>query len=67
MIKAYQQFYDYKERSHLIEDNEDYTFPTLERYGDFVAKYTRTLSDNGAEFIAEAGADYLTKHHDRAV
>ena len=61
-IKAYQKFYDYKERSHLIEANEDYTFPTLERYGDFVAKYVSALSDNGAEFIAEAGADYLNLH-----
>lgn len=59
MIKAYQQFYDYKERYHSIGDNENGTFPILERYGDFVAKYIRTLSDNGAEFIAEAGADYL--------
>lgn len=59
IIKAYQQFYDYKERSHYIEYDENSTIPALERYGDFVAKYTRTLSDNGAEFLAEAGADYL--------
>ena len=59
MIKAYQQFYDYKERFHNIEEDENRTIPILERYGDFVAKYTRALSDNGAEFLAEVGADYL--------
>lgn len=59
MIKAYQQFYDYKEHSHMVEYDENNTIPILERYGDFVAKYTRSLSDNGAEFLAEVGADYL--------
>jgi hypothetical protein len=54
MIKAYQQFYDYKERSHIIEDDENSTIPILERYGNFVAKYSRILNDNGAGFCAEA-------------
>ena len=59
MIKAYQQFYDYKERSHMVDIDENNTIPVLERYGNFITKYIRSLSDNGAEFIAEAGADYL--------
>lgn len=62
MIKAYQQFYDYKERSHIIEDDENSTIPILERYVDFVAKYSRILNDNGAEFCAEACGDYLNLH-----
>ncbi len=59
MIKAYQKFYNYKEHSHIIEDDEMYDIPIYERYGDFVATYNREISDNGAEFIAEVCGDYL--------
>lgn len=62
MIKANQKFYNYKEHSHIIEDDKMYNIPVYERYGNFVAKYSRILNDNGAEFCAEACGDYLNLH-----
>ena len=48
--------------AEVVEDDENNTIPILERYGDFVAKYTRILNDNGAEFCTEACGDYLNLH-----
>ena len=61
-IKLYQQFTDYKEKVSEIANS--YTYPTISRYGDVVIVYERTMNDNGALWIVEGGADYLSTNSD---
>ncbi len=56
MLKFYQQFTDTKDRHNDIAVPT--VLPGLDRYGKFVACYTRTLNENGAILIVEGGADY---------
>ncbi len=56
-IKLYQQFIDYKHKITNIT-NTTSAFPTINRYGDMVITYERTVNDNGALWIVEGGADY---------
>ena len=61
-IKLYQQFTDYKEKVSEIANS--YTYPTISRYGDVVIVYERTVNDNGALWLVEGGADYLSTNSD---
>ncbi len=58
-IKLYQQFTDYKEKVSEIT-NTTLVSPMINRYGDMVITYERTVNENGALWIVEGGADYLS-------
>jgi hypothetical protein len=62
-IKLYQQFNDYKEKVTDITNNT-IAFPSISRYNDMVATYSRTVNDNGALLIVEGGIDYLSQSKD---
>lgn len=59
-IRAYQQFFDYKERYNYDDPENSFVSPMMERYVDIAARYTRALSSQGAELVVEGGADYLS-------
>ena len=63
-IRAYQQFFDHKERYNYDDTDESFVTPLMERYIDLTARYTRALSSQGAELIVEGGGDYLSMRED---
>ena len=58
-IKLYQQFSDYKSKITDITNNTT-AYPMINRYEDMVVTYEHTMNDNGAVWIVEGGADYLS-------
>ena len=63
-IRAYQQFFDHKERYNHDDPDESFVTPMMEHYVDLTARYTRALSSQGAELIVEGGGDYLSMRED---